>query len=90
MENIATGNQKKNTPIKNFIIKPLFAGLYGYAIFFTVIIICKAMGCYVGTVNQFIIDSGDSLLALIGFVLMFMIRFMENFSRDDSVGKESV
>ena len=82
MENIATGNKKKNSPIKNFIIKPLFAGLYGYAIFFTVIIVCKATGCYVGTVNQFMIDSDDLLLALIGFVLMFMIRFMGNFSRN--------
>jgi len=64
---------------KNFISEPIKSGLFGFSIFITILIIVKLFSYFIGSYNYFAIEITDIELSLIGFVLMFLIRFLENF-----------
>lgn len=74
------GAMRNNKKIRQFLFKPLLAGLYGYAAFFTVLLLCKWMGCIIDSRQIFKVDNVDLLIAMVGFLLLFSIRFLENFS----------
>lgn len=79
---------KANTRFSLLIGRPALAGLYGYAIFFTVLLLCKWIGCMIDSSNGFNVAVEDLLIAIIGFVLLFVIRLLENFQK--SGAKEGV
>ena len=56
------------------------SGLFGFAIFFTVLLASKYLSNLIGHSESFTIDLSDVLLSLIGFVLAFLISFLGNFS----------
>lgn len=65
--------------ILNFIFKPALGGIWGFIFFLSVLVVTKFLGCCVGTIEKFNIELEDYYLALLGFVLVFLIKVLENF-----------
>jgi uncharacterized membrane protein len=75
---------KKTTSIQNYFTEPLKSGLLGFIIFMAIFILVKLISYLIGTYELFEIEITDVELSLIGFVLFFLIRFLENFKeRED-------
>jgi len=67
--------------IKKYIILPLREGIYGFALVFAVILMVKLLS-YVLNINEtFELDFMDVLLALVGFLFMFLIYFLKKLQR---------
>jgi len=67
----------------NYFAAPVLAGLYGYAMFFTVLLASKGLGVLNGTIPQFKIDMDDVAMSALGFVFLFLIRFLKNYSQKE-------
>lgn len=78
-----TINSHLKETIHNYIIAPILSGLYGYTIFFSTITLVKALGTLVGSLPVFNIEIADTEMSILGFVLLFLIRFIKNFSPED-------
>ncbi|MCK9210874.1 MAG: hypothetical protein M0P61_08580 [Ignavibacteriaceae bacterium] len=61
-----------------YIFYPIRAGLFGFALFFTTIFISKYIGYFVNNTEEFYVDMNDVILSLLGFVLLCLIKFLEN------------
>ncbi len=70
------------THIKNYFLLPVRSGLFGFSSFFVVLIISKYLGYLIGSMGVFKVDLEDVTLSLLGFVLVFLIRFLENFKEE--------
>ena len=66
------GNKKK------YFITPFWNGVVGFLIFLTVLLAVELFSNYVGNQTRFEFGTEDILLSLIGFVLFFLIKFLEN------------
>lgn len=69
----------KNPFLLNFIYYPIRAGLFGFSLFFTTIFLSKYIGFAVKNSNEFRIDINDVVLSLLGFILLGLIKLLENF-----------
>ncbi len=67
----------------SYILFPVRSGILGFAAFFIVLTAAKYLGSLLRTSGSFKIDGEDFLLSLMGFILVFLIKFLENFSRSD-------
>ncbi|MFH1196494.1 MAG: hypothetical protein V1720_12395 [bacterium] len=65
--------------LKKFILDPLLGRLYGFSIFFTILLLTKLFVFTIEIDYLFMVDIGDILLSSIGFLLMFLIRLLSNF-----------
>ncbi len=84
-ENISTlsGSQKvEKKKINTFLLAPLSNGLFGFALFFTILLFTKLVAFWIGSIPVFRIDFDDIILSGIGFVLMAIIKVLENFRQD--------
>ncbi len=72
--------EKSQSFVSNYFIQPFISGILGFISFFIVLISSKYLGYLVGSTKTFQIDFKDALLSLLGFVLVFLIRFLENFN----------
>jgi hypothetical protein len=61
-----------------YFLRPLKNGILGFVAFLFVLISTKYLSFLIGNQSKFIIDEEDFLLSLIGFVLFFLIRLLEN------------
>jgi len=57
------------------------SGLFGFALFFTILIISKYLSSLVGNIETFTVNISDVFLSLIGFVLTFLIALLQSFSK---------
>ena len=73
-----------NDKILNFVFYPVRAGLFGFALFFTILLFAKFFGYLSNSYNSFAIDVEDIALSALGFILVFLIRLLQNFK-----GKQS-
>ncbi len=62
----------------NYLFLPLKSGLFGFAAFFTLLIVAKTVVSLLGYSNGFIVNTGDVLQSSLGFVLVFVIRLVQN------------
>jgi hypothetical protein len=69
----------KSPFLLKYIFYPIRAGLFGFSLFFTTIFISKYLGYIVKNSPEFIIDISDVLLSLLGFILLWLIKFLESF-----------
>jgi len=53
--------------------------LFGFSLFFTTIFLSKYIGYLVKNSPKFEIDMNDVILSLLGFILLWLIKFLENF-----------
>ncbi len=67
--------------VKKFLVEPFSNGLYGFALFFSVLLLTKLISVYLGVQDKFVVDFGDVILSLIGFVLLFLVKLLENVGR---------
>ncbi len=65
--------------IRDFIFLPVRSGLFGFLAFFAILTAAKFLGYLIGSVSMFKIDIEDVGLSFLGFVLVFLIRILENF-----------
>lgn len=70
--------------IQNFLLRPATAGLYGFTVFFTIIIFSKYLGVLIGNYKVWHVDISDVALSLLGFVFMFLINFLKHFQKFQS------
>lgn len=91
MENISSVQEKVHSDISlnlrspfllKYIFYPIRAGLFGFSLFFTTIFISKYVGHLVKNTQTFVIDINDVILSLLGFILLGLIKFLENFKSD--------
>lgn len=62
----------------SFFFNPFVSGLYGFAAFFTVLIFTKGIAYLLGFTDQYIVSSDDVLFSILGFVLVFLIKLLDN------------
>ncbi len=61
-----------------YIFYPFRAGMFGFSLFFTTIVISKYIGFLVKNSNEFVVDISDVILSLLGFILLWLIKLLEN------------
>jgi hypothetical protein len=66
---------------KCFVYKPFFSGLLGFGLFFSIILVVKFLSHTLGFQPNFNIDNYDIILAGLGFILAFLIKFIDNFKK---------
>jgi hypothetical protein len=65
-------------------IKTAFVGgIWGYILFFGILIMTKAVSGFVLSEGGLKIETPDFILPVIGFVLLFIIKFLENYKEDN-------
>ncbi len=69
--------------LQNYFFAPILSGLYGFAFFFSTLLLAKGLGVLVGSIPQFNIDIEDAELSILGFVFLFLIRFLKNYTPDE-------
>ena len=67
-----------NQVLLNYFLLPLKSGLYGFATFFTLLIVVKTVLSLLGYSEEFIVNTGDVLHSSLGFGLVFIIRLVQN------------
>ena len=70
--------------LNNFFFKPFISGLYGFTAFFTVLIFTKGISYLFGFTEQYIVNTDDVLFSILGFVLVFLIRLLDNIKHKTS------
>ncbi len=80
-EKIKVRKKVPNQVFSKYVFSPLKGGIGGFAIFFSILIFTKLLAYFIGVQNIFNIDFSDVLLSTIGFVLVFLIKFLENFQK---------
>jgi hypothetical protein len=66
-----------------FFLQPVKSGLYGFAAFFTVLIFTKIFWYVLGFRDIFSVSTDDVALSLLGFVIVFLFRIVQNFKPAD-------
>jgi len=87
MNSISSTNDKKvveNKPLfiiglKKYLIFPMRAGFYGFALVFSVILLLKLLSFLFGINEVFNLDIMDVMLSSVGFFLLFLIYILKNF-----------
>ncbi|HED37084.1 MAG TPA: hypothetical protein ENI76_02395 [Ignavibacteria bacterium] len=70
--------------IHNYFIAPALSGLWGFTIFFSTLLVAKGLGVLVGSIQHFNVELADVEMSLLGFVFLFLIRFLKNYLPKDS------
>lgn len=82
-----SGSQKRlrgKIMIWDYVINPIKSGIFGFSAFFSILLVTKLFSYWIGTYDEFAVDLDDVLLSVIGFILVFLIKFLENFKQDES------
>ncbi len=74
-------NIGKSDFLTRFLFQPFSGGIFGFAVFFSVLLITKGVSILLRISKKFVIDMNDVILASIGFVLLFLIKLLENVGR---------
>ena len=81
-ESIDSSSESRQN-VKTYLLNPLSAGLVGFAVFFSLILITKLFGSILGTNNGFILQASDVIYALTGFLFGAGAKFVEFFGKED-------
>jgi len=85
VKTLTSAVEKKNykTFFKSFFLLPFINGLFGFTLFFTILFLTKSFSSWIGSIEVFTIDIEDVVLSSIGFILLFLIKFLENFAEKE-------
>lgn len=68
---------------RSYFFHPLNEGLFGFAVFFVILIAIKFINNkLLGFTDTFSIEINDLLLSSLGFICFFLISFLNNFKKD--------
>jgi uncharacterized membrane protein len=71
--------KSKKTFYSSFLFQPLLHGVGGFFLFFSILILTKALAYWLETQPSFKIVMDDVILSLVGFLLFGLIRVLDNF-----------
>ena len=63
--------------------KSFIAGFLGYMLFLVILFATKLLAMIIQPEGTIVFEKADFVLPVIGFVLLFLIRFLENFKESD-------
>lgn len=66
--------------LSEIIFSAFRSGLLGFAIFFSVEILSKGLAVFLNIQAEFTVDIWDVYLSSIGFILLFIISFLNSFN----------
>jgi hypothetical protein len=78
-ENVVENKSQFIIGLKKYLFFPIRAGLYGFTLVFSVILILKLLSFLFGINEAFNLDLMDVMLSSVGFFLMFLIYVLKNF-----------
>lgn len=70
--------------VRTYLLNPLSAGLAGFSVLFSIILITKLIGYIIGSYEAFTIGVSDVVYSLIGFLLVTGEKFLGFFVREDN------
>ena len=73
------GNHQVKENFKIYLLNPLSNGLAGFAAFFSLILLTKLFGYFLGTYDVFNLEINDVIYSLTGFVFGAGAKFFEFF-----------
>lgn len=76
--------QNKALPFRlflDFFILPFKSGLFGFAAFFTILILTKMAAYFIGYADLFRVNTEDVTLSFLGFALLFIVRLAQNIKK---------
>jgi hypothetical protein len=62
----------------DYLFNPLGYGLFGFAIFFTSLLLVKTFLFLISFQNLFVVNVNDVALSLIGFASFYIVRIFQN------------
>ena len=71
--------EKEKVPVLLNIKKSIIAGIGGYFLFLFILLATKSISVFIQTTGELQIELTDFILPVIGFILLSLIRFLENF-----------
>jgi len=78
-ENVVESKSQFFISLKKYLIFPIKAGFYGFALVFSIILFLKLLSFLFGINEVFTLDLMDVMLSSVGFFLMFLIYILKNF-----------
>jgi len=78
-ENVVESKSQFFISLKKYLIFPIKAGFYGFALVFSIILFLKLISFLFGINEVFKLDLMDVMLSSVGFFLMFLIYILKNF-----------
>lgn len=75
-EVIRASNKLKISSIFN---KSFIAGIGGYILFLSILLITKLVATFIQPDGNVLFETADFILPIIGFFLLFLIKFLENY-----------
>ncbi len=81
--NIESTENNFNNNLKTFLLNPLKRGFYGFAAFFSLLLLTKLFGFILGIQPEFSLSFSDVVFSMTGFVLAAGVKFMEFFSTEE-------
>ena len=67
---------------KTYFLNPLSAGLVGFAVFFSLILLTKLFSYFLGINDTFGLNLNDVIYSLTGFVFAAGAKFLEFFGKE--------
>lgn len=68
--------------IMSVLANSLLAGFWGYLLFLTILFFTKFVARFIQEPSVFEFEVADFILPIIGFFLLFLIRFLEKFKEN--------
>jgi len=72
-------------PVILNIKKSLLAGIGGYFLFLFILMATKSISVFVQTSGEMQFELTDFILPVIGFILLSLIKFLENFRDNEAI-----
>ena len=69
--------------IKTYLLNPLYAGLVGFAVFFSLIFFTKFFSYIFGINEEFSFGISDVIYSLTGFLFVTGAKFLEFFGKEE-------
>jgi hypothetical protein len=69
--------------VQTYLLSPLYAGLVGFAVFFSLIFFTKFFGYIFGIHDGFSFGISDVIYSLVGFLFVTGAKFLEFFSKEE-------
>jgi len=68
----------------SFLFQPLIHGVGGFFLFLSILLLTKLLAYWLGTQSSFSIDTEDAILSSVGFILLALIRLLDNFKSKET------
>ncbi len=74
----------KKSTYSSFFFQPFLHGVGGFFLFLSILLLTKLLAFWLGTQNSFRIETEDAILSSVGFILLSLIRLLDNFKSKES------